>query len=271
MDWEDYPGPELASLYKWRWDGSETALREAKAPLRGAGPRYGADAPLRVPGTGPAGSRGLGGRGRDDPGRRPRCRARRRAREEKGRTAGLPLRPRDLSFALRPPGGPVAIRIGNTCYQAVTSEIGKYRNVVGRDRHRARKSKSPSSFARATAKDTATRIAPASTVSWSTDWSGRMAARACSAGLGAIDEVKVVPRRTWAWTRARREAARPGRAWRWRASWSGARRRWRRWRRWPTCAPCQPPGGWLLLVDVPPSCREPVRPAAVLIDVVRNC
>ena len=36
MDWEDYPAPELASLYKWRWDGSETALREAKAPLRGA-------------------------------------------------------------------------------------------------------------------------------------------------------------------------------------------------------------------------------------------
>ena len=36
MDWEDYPGPELAALYRWRWDGSETALREAKAPLRGA-------------------------------------------------------------------------------------------------------------------------------------------------------------------------------------------------------------------------------------------
>ena len=41
MDWEDYPGPELASLYKWRWDGSETALREVKAPLRGAGPARG--------------------------------------------------------------------------------------------------------------------------------------------------------------------------------------------------------------------------------------
>ena len=82
MDWEDYPGPELASLYKWRWDGSETALREAKAPLR-APAGHGADAPLRVPGPGPAGTlAGPGGRGRDDPGRRPRCRARRRAREE---------------------------------------------------------------------------------------------------------------------------------------------------------------------------------------------
>ena len=41
MDWEGYPAPEFAALYKWRWDGSETALREAKAPLRGAGPGTG--------------------------------------------------------------------------------------------------------------------------------------------------------------------------------------------------------------------------------------
>ena len=41
MDWEEYPGPGLAALYAWRWDGSETALREAKAPLRGAGPGTG--------------------------------------------------------------------------------------------------------------------------------------------------------------------------------------------------------------------------------------
>jgi hypothetical protein len=43
----------------------------------------------------------------------------------------------------------------------VTGEIGKYRNVTGRDRHRARKSKSPSSFAHAGPADTLTRIAPA--------------------------------------------------------------------------------------------------------------
>ena len=41
MDYEEYPAPELAALYRWRWDGSETALREAKAPLRGAGPARG--------------------------------------------------------------------------------------------------------------------------------------------------------------------------------------------------------------------------------------
>ena len=79
----------------------------------------------------------------------------------KGKRAGLPVRPRDLSFARALRAVLAAIRLGNTCYQAVTREIGRYRNTLDRDRHRARKSKSPSSFAHATAKDTATRIAPA--------------------------------------------------------------------------------------------------------------
>ncbi len=42
LDWRDYPAIELAGLYRWRWDGSETSLREAKAPLHGAGPGTGA-------------------------------------------------------------------------------------------------------------------------------------------------------------------------------------------------------------------------------------
>jgi len=41
MNWEDYPALELAALYNGGGDGSETALREAKAPLRGAGPGTG--------------------------------------------------------------------------------------------------------------------------------------------------------------------------------------------------------------------------------------
>ena len=43
----------------------------------------------------------------------------------------------------------------------MTREIARYRTVVDRSRHRARKSKSPSSFGHATAKDTITRTAPA--------------------------------------------------------------------------------------------------------------
>ena len=30
MDWEDYPAPELAALYKWRWDGSDCATRRCR-------------------------------------------------------------------------------------------------------------------------------------------------------------------------------------------------------------------------------------------------
>jgi hypothetical protein len=160
MDDEEHPASELAALYKWRWDGSETALREAKAPLRGAGPGTGpmlrSASPDLVRQELAAWAAGVGmtrGVARDA--------VLAAAPARKGKRAGLPVRPRDLSFARALRAVLSAIRIGNTCYQAVTSEIGQHRTVVDRDRHRDRKSKSPSSFAHATAKDTGTRIAPA--------------------------------------------------------------------------------------------------------------
>ena len=160
MDEEEYPAPDLAALYRRRWDGSETALREAKAPLRGAGPGTGpmlrSGSPdlvrqeLAAWATAVELTRGVA-----------RDAARAAAPAGKGRRAGLTVRPRDLSHARAVRAVLSAIRLGNACYQAVTSEIGRYRNIVDRDRHRARKSKSPSCFAHATARDTATRIAPA--------------------------------------------------------------------------------------------------------------
>jgi hypothetical protein len=160
MDWEDYPAPELAALYKWRWDGSETALREAKAPLRGAGPGTG---PMLRSGSPDlvaqelaawAAATGLARGVVLDA-------ALAAAPAGKGRRAGLPVRPRDLSFARAVRAVLSAIRLGHDCYKAVTSEIGQYRNTLDRDRHRARKSKSPSSFAHAGPAGTVTRIAPA--------------------------------------------------------------------------------------------------------------
>jgi Insertion element 4 transposase N-terminal len=160
MDWEDYPGPEMAALYAWRWDGSETALREAKAPLRGAGPGTGpmlrSCSPDLVRQEIAAWAAGTGmtrGVLLDT--------ARAAVPARKGRRAALTVRPRDLSFARALRAVLSAIRLGNRCYQALTSEIAGYRNTVDRDRHRARKSKSPSSFPHASAKDTVTRIAPA--------------------------------------------------------------------------------------------------------------
>jgi hypothetical protein len=42
LDHQAHPAHVLAAAYRWRWDGSETALREAKSALRGAGPGTGA-------------------------------------------------------------------------------------------------------------------------------------------------------------------------------------------------------------------------------------
>ena len=77
-----------------------------------------ADAPLRLPGPGPAGTRRLGRRQRDDPRRRPRRRARRRPRPEgapRRAAASRPARsPTAAPAAPSPPrsapGGPAARR-----------------------------------------------------------------------------------------------------------------------------------------------------------------
>jgi hypothetical protein len=42
LDHETHPAKQLAEAYRWRWDGSETALREAKSTIAGAGPGTGA-------------------------------------------------------------------------------------------------------------------------------------------------------------------------------------------------------------------------------------
>jgi hypothetical protein len=42
LDHQTHPAQLLAQAYRWRWDGSETALREAKSTIAGAGPATGA-------------------------------------------------------------------------------------------------------------------------------------------------------------------------------------------------------------------------------------
>jgi len=160
LDWEEYPGPELAGLYKWRWDGSETALREAKAPLHGAGPGTGAmlrsGSPALIAQEIAAWvisaemTRGV-----------TRDAALIAAPAKKGRRARLPVRSRDLSLARARRLILAAIRTGKTSYTALTRKIAEYRVITDRNRHRKRKSKSPSTFGHAGRKDTVTRIAPA--------------------------------------------------------------------------------------------------------------
>jgi hypothetical protein len=155
-----YPAAQLAALYRWRWDGSETALREAKASLDGAGPGTGpmlrSQSPAQVRqelAAWAAATEMTRGVARDA--------AAVAAPARKGRRAGQPVRPREISCARTRRAVTAAIRAGRACYQALTRDIARYRVIVDRNRHRARKSKSPSVFAHATAKDTATRIAPA--------------------------------------------------------------------------------------------------------------
>jgi hypothetical protein len=42
LDHTTHPAARLAEAYRWRWDGSETALREAKSAIHDAGPGTGA-------------------------------------------------------------------------------------------------------------------------------------------------------------------------------------------------------------------------------------
>jgi len=160
LNWEEYPGPELARLYKWRWDGSETALREAKAPLHGAGPGTGAMLRSGSPeliaqeiaawACSTEMTRGV-----------TRDAALTAAPARKGARAGLAVTVRSMSMARSRRLILAAIRTGKISYQALTAKIAECRVVTDRNRHRPRKSKSPSTFAHASRKDTVTRIAPA--------------------------------------------------------------------------------------------------------------
>jgi Insertion element 4 transposase N-terminal len=159
-DIEAHPAAQLAGLYKWRWDGSETALREAKESLDGAGPGTGPVLRSQSPAlvrqelaAWAAATEMTRGVARDA--------AAAAAPARKGRRAGQPVRPREISHARTRRAVTAAIRAGRACYQTLTREIANHRTIVDRNRHRARKSKSPSSFGRATTKDTRTRIAPA--------------------------------------------------------------------------------------------------------------
>ncbi len=155
-----YPAPLLAGLYGWRWDGSETALRESKASLDGAGPgtgpmlRSGSPALVRQElAAWAAATEMTRGVARDA--------ALAAVPARKGRRAGQPVRPREISCTRARRAAVRAVQAGRACYHAVTSEIAEHRIIVDRNRHRARKSKSPSAFGHATARDTRTRIAPA--------------------------------------------------------------------------------------------------------------
>lgn len=157
-DISEYPAVELAALYRWRWDGSETALREAKSALAGSGPSAGpmlrsqdpvlARQELAAWAAAVEMTRGVA-----------RDAARAAAPARKGRRAGKPVQPREISFTAARRAVLAAIRAGMTSYTALTSAISKCRTVVDRNRHRARTAKCPSTFGHAGHAGTGTRTA----------------------------------------------------------------------------------------------------------------
>ena len=92
-----YPAAQLAAAYAWRWTGSETALKEAKSAIAGAGPSAGAIFRSQAPALidqehaawicGTELVRALA-----------RAAARQAAPARKGRHAGQPVQPRHISF-----------------------------------------------------------------------------------------------------------------------------------------------------------------------------
>jgi hypothetical protein len=160
MDWREHPALELAGLYRWRWDGSETALREAKASLRGAGPSAGPMLRSGSPGlvrqelaawaAATEMTRGVA-----------RAAALAAVPTARGRRAGQPVQAREISHARTRRAITTAIRAGRASHITLTRELAKYRTIIDRNRHRARKAKCASTFPRAGRADTATRTAPA--------------------------------------------------------------------------------------------------------------
>jgi hypothetical protein len=169
-DHEAYPADVLAAAYKWRWDGSETALRENKSALAGAGPSTGPMLRSRTPdlirqehAAWIAGTELTRGLARDA--------ARQAAPAVKGRRAGQPVHSREISFTAARRAAISGARQGTataslprrvvtSACRAVIAGIGRCRVTVDRDRHRDHKTKARQPFEKAR-RDTPTRTAAA--------------------------------------------------------------------------------------------------------------
>jgi hypothetical protein len=169
-DWRAYPAADLACAYRWRWDGSETALRENKSALDGAGPSAGPMFRSKSPRlirqehaawiTATELVRGTA-----------RAAARQADPAVKGARAGLPAHPREISFTAARRAAITSVRHGtataglprpltSAACQAVTAGIGRCRVQVDRSRHRDRKTKARQAFPNAP-RQLPTRTAPA--------------------------------------------------------------------------------------------------------------
>jgi len=169
-DWQEYPAGTLAAAYKWRWDGSETALREAKSAIRGAGPSTGPIFRSHTPGL-IRQEHAAWVTACELVGAVARAAARSAAPARKGRRAGRPVQPRQISFTAARRAAITAVRNGTATASlpaplttasrdAALRDLGRRRVVIDRDRHRDHKTKARQAFP-AASRGITTRKAPA--------------------------------------------------------------------------------------------------------------
>ena len=165
-----YPAAQLAAAYAWRWTGSETALKEAKSAIAGAGPSAGPILRSKTPELidqehaawicGTELVRALA-----------RAAARQAAPARKGRLAGQQVQPRHISFTAARRAGLDSTRSGAATaslpaaitaalHRGTLHDLGKRRVITGRNRHRDRKTKTRPAFP-AAGRGVATRTAAA--------------------------------------------------------------------------------------------------------------
>jgi hypothetical protein len=151
-----YPAQDLANAYHWRWIGSETSLKEAKSTLNGAGPSTGpmlrSESPALVAQEHPAWVTAV-----ELTRATARAAAALAAPATKGRRAGLPVRPRDISFTAARRTVLATTRTGTATASLPTpmitqnghtalTALARHRVIVDRHRHRDRKTKARLGF-----------------------------------------------------------------------------------------------------------------------------
>jgi hypothetical protein len=169
-DHQAYPAQALAAAYHWRWIGSETALKEAKSAISGAGPSTG---PMLRSGSPPliAQEHAAWVIAVELTRAVARAAAAGAIPARRGRRAGQPVHPREISFTAARRATIASVRSGAATAtlpaQMITARrehiltgLARRRVQVDRHRHRDRKTKARPAFP-AGGPRLATRTAPA--------------------------------------------------------------------------------------------------------------
>ena len=170
LDHVEHPAHLLADAYRWRWDGSETALREAKSTLDGAGPGTGAILRSTTPEL-LAQEHSAWILATELVHAATRSAAATAAPFRKGPRAGQTVHPRHLSFTTAHRTLITTVRSGTAtaslpaparaaAHRAALDVIATARVTTDRHRHRDHKIKSRQAFAH-TPRGSTTRTAPA--------------------------------------------------------------------------------------------------------------